>query len=231
MPRERERGEECAPLICLSWQSICTNVVFPHPAGAVNRSWCTSSFNSSVFNSFIGVSNPTVKSGGLRTAQNTLFLSKFESSFSRVIFKFKDISVPWFLVLLASVSSSQDLAMSSSHSQSSMGQQTLKQLLHHRLFEHLQTCFSPFFTSSVERFVFFFGRSNRFVSSLNKRNKRFSLDPRRLRRALFSPFLNVSGNAAMTSANISSNPIFIATAITLKNFASIDKQTQIFKRL
>ena len=123
--------------------------------------------------------------------------------------------------------------MSSSDSQSSAGQQTLKQQLqlHHRLFEHLRTCFSPFFTSSVERFVFFFGRSNRFVSSLNKRNKRFSLDPRRLRWALFSPFLNVSGNAAMTSANISSNPIFIATAITLKNFASIDKQTQIFKRL
>ena len=84
----------------------------------------------------------------------------------------------------------------------SAGKQTLKQQLHlhHRLFEHLRTRFSRFFTSSVERFVFFFGRSNRFVSSLNKGNKRFSLDPRRLRRALFSPFLNVSGNAAMTSA-------------------------------
>ena len=191
---------EVVPLIFSSWQSIWTNVVFPHPAGAVNRSWCTSSFNSSAFNSFIGISNPTVKIGGLRTAQNALGLSQFESSCSWIIFKFTEISVPWFLVLFASLSSSQDLAMSLSDS---AGQQTLKQQLElqHRLFEHLRTCFSAFFTSSVERFVFFFGRSNRFVSSLNKSNIWFSLDPRRIRLTTFS-------NASTT--------ITISTAISLK---------------
>ena len=196
---------EVVPLIISSWQSIWTNVVFPHPAGAVNRSWCTSSFNSSAFNSFIGISNPTVKIGGLRTAQNALGLSQFESSCSWIIFKFTEISVPWFLVLFASVSSSQDLAMSLSDSQSSVGQRTLKQQLHHRLFVHLRTCFSPFFTTSVERFVFFFGRSIRFVSSLNKRNKVSSLESRRLRL-----------NTLLTAPPKPSTSITIDAAINLK---------------
>ena len=197
---------EVVPLIFSSWQSIWTNVVFPLPAGAVNRSWCTSSFNSSVFNSFIGTSNPTVKIGGLRTAQNALGLYQFESFCSWIlIFKFTEISVPWFLVLFASVSSSQDLAMSLSDSQSSVGQRTLKQQLHHRLFVHLRTCFSPFFTTSVERFVFFFGRSIRFVSSLNKRNKVSSLDSRRLRL-----------NTLLTAPPKPSTSITIDAAINLK---------------
>ena len=195
---------EVAPLIFSSWQSIWTNVVFPHPAGAVNRSWCTSSFNSSAFNSFIGISNPTVKMGGLRTAQNALGLSQFESSCSWIIFKFSEISVPWFLMLFPSASSSQDLAMSSSDSQSSGGQQALKQR-HHRLFEHLRTCFSRFFTSSFERFVFFFGRSNRFVSSLNKSNIWFSLDPKRLR---LTTCLTAPPNASTSTT--------ISTAINLR---------------
>ena len=70
--KERERERDQKPLISWSWPSIFTNMVFPHPPGAVNRSCCFFSSSSLVFKTFKGSSIPTVKSGGPVTEHDNL---------------------------------------------------------------------------------------------------------------------------------------------------------------
>ena len=79
---KKKKGRDQIPLISLSWPSIVTNVVFPHPSGAVSRSCCFFLFNSCVFNTFKGTSIPTVKSGGLGTSHDTNGLGNLFTSFN-----------------------------------------------------------------------------------------------------------------------------------------------------
>ena len=94
------------PWMFSSWQSISTNVVLPHPPAAVTRSCCCfSSFNSCVFNTFKGTSNPTVKSGGLGTEHDNprfITMGKFFISFNTSLLICATVSTPRNLVMSAS---------------------------------------------------------------------------------------------------------------------------------
>ena len=176
------------PLIWSSWQSIWTNVVFPRPPGAVNRSSCTSSFNSNVFNFFIGISNPTVKSGGSRTAHDTLGVSMdlVESILSRIPLTISLVSNT-VLAPCNCKSTWQNLKMSSSNLKSLLEYLTIRTKFHHGICKLLRTSSILFDISSIKLCVFSTARPrcwfDRSISS-TACAKRSNVESRRLRMRL-----------------------------------------------
>ncbi|KAM4109067.1 hypothetical protein ACB094_03G092800 [Castanea mollissima] len=117
-----------------------TNVVFPHPPGAVTRSGDSSfpSFNNIVFDSFNGSSSPTINFGGGGTEHNTPAPTAF---FSKQIFLSSNKS----LLMCTCIATLQKLSIASFSLLSSPPYLVLKAHCHRLIFKHSQMHSSAFF--------------------------------------------------------------------------------------